>query len=64
MWLLERQLGLVFLAPDGMAFISMTGILLMAKHIGKAQKIWIQGIQTRVDVTASMLASIKVGVPV
>ncbi|PSS23283.1 hypothetical protein M430DRAFT_48867 [Amorphotheca resinae ATCC 22711] len=58
-WLLERQLGLAFLGPAGVAFISTTGILLMAKHIGKAQKIWIQGIQTRVNVTASTLASIK-----
>jgi ATP-binding cassette subfamily C (CFTR/MRP) protein 1 len=64
MWLLERQLGLAFLAPADVAFISTTEILLMAKHIGKAQKTWIQGIQTRVDVTASMLASNKVGVPV
>ena len=33
---------------------------MMAKYIGNAQKTWIQGIQTRVDVTAAMLASMKV----
>lgn len=60
LWLLERQLGLAFLAPAAVAFISTITILWMAKYIGNAQKIWIQGIQTRVDVTASMLGSMKV----
>jgi ATP-binding cassette subfamily C (CFTR/MRP) protein 1 len=60
LYLLQRQLGLAFLAAAAVAFISMTGILMMAKYIGNAQKIWIQGIQTRVDVTATMLASMKV----
>ena len=32
----------------------------MAKYMGNAQKVWIEGIQTRVDVTASMLSSMKV----
>ena len=60
LYLLERQLGLAFLAPAFIAIFSMTGILMMSKYIGNAQKVWIQGIQTRVDVTASMLASMKV----
>jgi ATP-binding cassette subfamily C (CFTR/MRP) protein 1 len=60
LWLLERQLGLAFLAPAAVAFISTAVILMMAKYIGNAQKIWIQGIQSRVDVTASMLGSMKV----
>jgi hypothetical protein len=34
----------------------------LAKHMGKAQKRWVRGIQTRVDVTASMLGSMKVGI--
>jgi hypothetical protein len=38
----------------------MAVILVMAKYTGNAQKIWIQGIQTRVDTTAGMLASMKV----
>lgn len=60
LWLLETQLGLAFLAPALVAFISTISILVMAKYIGNAQKIWIQGIQTRVDVTATMLGSMKV----
>jgi hypothetical protein len=38
----------------------MAGIAMMAKYMGTAQKVWIEGIQTRVDVTASMLGSMKV----
>jgi ATP-binding cassette subfamily C (CFTR/MRP) protein 1 len=45
------------------AFGSTAGILGLARYIGNAQKIWIEGIQTRVDSTASMLGSIKVSSP-
>jgi hypothetical protein len=40
--------------------LQMCGIAIVAKYIGNAQKVWIEGIQTRVDVTASMLSSMKV----
>lgn len=60
LWLLYRQLGLAFLAPGTVAILATAGILGLARYIGNAQKIWIQGIQTRVDVTASMLGSMKV----
>lgn len=60
LWLLQRQLGLAFLAPGAVAILSTTGILWLARYIEHAQKIWIQGIQTRVNATASMLASMKV----
>jgi hypothetical protein len=33
---------------------------MIAKWIGNAKKVWMRGIQTRVDVTASMLGSMKV----
>lgn len=59
LWLLERQLGYAFFAPAVLAFVATAGILGMAKFIGNAQKIWIEGIQTRVDVTAAMLGSMK-----
>lgn len=59
LWLLDRQLGLAFLAPAFIAFASMGGIFAIAKSMGSAQKDWIEGIQTRIDVTASMLSSMK-----
>jgi hypothetical protein len=42
------------------AIVATAAILFMAKYMGHSQKVWIEGIQTRVDVTASMLASMKV----
>ena len=61
MYLLWMQLGLAFMAPMLVAVFSTVGIIWMAQYIGNAQKRWIEGIQTRVDVTASMLGSMKVG---
>lgn len=60
MYLLYRQLGLPFLAPFSIALLCTAGILLMANWMGNAQKIWIRGIQTRIDITTSMLGSMKV----
>jgi len=63
LWLLNRQLGVAFLAPAMISIFTTAGILMMAKYIGNSQKIWIEGIQTRVAVTASMLGSMKVKYP-
>lgn len=63
LYLLHRQLGLSFLATGFVAFSSTAGILGLARYIGNAQKIWIEGIQTHVDSTASMLGSMKVRIP-
>ncbi|KAL4781147.1 P-loop containing nucleoside triphosphate hydrolase protein [Aspergillus varians] len=58
-FLLYRQLGLAALAPIAVAIIATTGTLQLARFIGTAKKRWMRGIQTRVDVTASVLASMK-----
>lgn len=58
-WLLSRQLGIAFVAPLTLAFIATVGIISLAKHMEYAQKIWMQKIQTRVDVTSTMLGSMK-----
>lgn len=60
MWLLQRELGLPFLAPAAVAIISTASLVSITKYIGRAQRVWNEGIQTRVDVTASMLGSMKV----
>ena len=60
LWLLERQLGLAFLAPAAVAFIATAVVFWIAKYLGIAQKIWNEGIQTRVGVTAAMISSMKV----
>jgi len=63
LYLLYRELGVAFVAPMVVALVSTVAVLFMARYIGNAQKIWIQGIQTRVAVTASMLGSMKVNLP-
>ncbi|PLB43601.1 P-loop containing nucleoside triphosphate hydrolase protein [Aspergillus steynii IBT 23096] len=59
LFLLYRQLEMAFLAPMVVAIIATFGIMGLAKYMGNAQKTWVRAIQTRVDVTASMLASMK-----
>ncbi|KAL2851083.1 P-loop containing nucleoside triphosphate hydrolase protein [Aspergillus pseudoustus] len=58
-FLLYRQLGLAALGPVAVAIVATTGTLQLARFIGMAKKKWMRGIQTRVDVTASVLASMK-----
>lgn len=59
MYLLYRQIGIALLGPGVMAFCATGGIVLIASHVGKAQTAWIEGIQTRVDVTSAMLGVMK-----
>lgn len=58
-FLLYRQLGIACLAPAGLSLFSAVGILSIANATGQAQKNWMKSIQTRVDVTATMLGSMK-----
>jgi ABC-type multidrug transport system fused ATPase/permease subunit len=58
-YLLTRQLGILALVPAILSFISTVAIISMAKSMGHAQKIWMKSIQTRVDVTSTMLGSMK-----
>ncbi|QKX61400.1 uncharacterized protein TRUGW13939_08548 [Talaromyces rugulosus] len=58
-YLLTQQLGIAALMPAALVFISTVAIVCMAKVMAHAQKIWMKGIQTRVDVTATMLGSMK-----
>ncbi|CAG7955917.1 unnamed protein product [Penicillium olsonii] len=58
-FLLYRQLGLAALAPIVVAILATGTIFQLARFIGIAKKRWMRGIQTRVDVTASALASMK-----
>lgn len=59
-FLLHRQLGLAALAPVVVAVVATTGMLQLAQFIGVAKKRWMEGIQKRVDVTASVLTPMKV----
>lgn len=58
-WLLQRQLGVSFLGTAGVAIISTLSVFGISRYVGGSQKIWNQAIQTRVDVTTSILGSMK-----
>lgn len=58
-YLLTRQLGIVALVPAILSLISTVAIISMAKSMRRAQRIWMKSIQTRVDVTSTMLGSMK-----
>jgi hypothetical protein len=60
MWLLYQELGLSFLGPAVVAIVSTLCIIQISFHIGKAQERWNEGIQTRIDATATILGSMKV----
>ena len=58
-WLLERQLGWVCVAPIVIVLIMVFASSLVAKHIGPRQRIWAAAIQQRVGITSSMLGFMK-----
>jgi ATP-binding cassette subfamily C (CFTR/MRP) protein 1 len=60
LWILNKEIGVAFVAPAAVAIFSAVAIIAMSKYMANAQKVWIRGIQTRVDFTASMLGSMKV----
>ncbi|CZR69215.1 related to multidrug resistance-associated protein [Phialocephala subalpina] len=58
-WLLQKEIGLALLGPLIVTALAISGPFLVSPHMGKAQKAWIQGIQTRIDTTAKMLQAMK-----
>jgi ATP-binding cassette subfamily C (CFTR/MRP) protein 1 len=58
-WLLQTQVGLALLGPLLIAAIAVSGPFMISKHMGKAQKVWLERIQTRIDATAKMLHAMK-----
>jgi ABC-type multidrug transport system fused ATPase/permease subunit len=58
-WLLQRELGMAFMAPLVVVFITAVLAAVVAKLITPRQRAWMEAIQTRVAVTADTLAHMK-----
>jgi len=58
-WLLQKQIGLALLGPLVVTSIALTGTFIISRHMGKAQKDWIETIQTRIDATAKIIHAMK-----
>ncbi|OTB09170.1 hypothetical protein M426DRAFT_7187 [Hypoxylon sp. CI-4A] len=57
--LLSRQLGWVCLVPVFVTVISFFGTAEISRTIGARQKVWIDAVQDRITITASMLAEMR-----
>lgn len=58
-WMLYNQLGVVFVAPMGVVLVCFTGLVILMKFTGDSQRGWMAGVQKRVGLTATVIASMK-----
>lgn len=58
-WLLQKEIGIALLGPLFITALAISGPFLISRHMGTAQKAWIESVQTRIDTTAKMLQAMK-----
>ncbi|GFF55775.1 canalicular multispecific organic anion transporter 1 [Aspergillus udagawae] len=58
-WMLYRQLGIVFVAPVGVVVVCFIGLGILINFTGDSQRSWMSGVQKRVGLTATVIASMK-----
>jgi ABC-type multidrug transport system fused ATPase/permease subunit len=58
-WMLYIRLGLVFLVPIGVVTVCFVFLGLLMKYAGDSQRAWMAGVQKRVGLTATVIASMK-----
>lgn len=58
-WLLQKEIGVALLGPLFITVLAISGPFLISKKMGKAQKAWIESVQTRIDTTAKMLQAMN-----
>ncbi|KAF4152717.1 hypothetical protein CNMCM6069_001775 [Aspergillus lentulus] len=58
-WMLYRQLGVVFVAPMGVVVVCFVGLGILVNFTGDSQRSWMFGVQKRVGLTATVIASMK-----
>lgn len=58
-WMLYRRLGVVFVAPIGTVTICSICLGVLINFVGDAQRAWMAHVQTRVGLTATVIANMK-----
>ncbi|KAH8697489.1 P-loop containing nucleoside triphosphate hydrolase protein [Talaromyces proteolyticus] len=58
-WMLYERLGIVFVAPMGVVVLCFAGLAILIKYTGDSQRAWMAGVQKRVGLTATVIASMK-----
>ncbi|RDL31764.1 Uncharacterized protein BP5553_09166 [Venustampulla echinocandica] len=58
-WMLYLRLGVVFVVPMGLVIVCFVGLGILIKFTGDSQRAWMAGVQKRVGLTATVIASMK-----
>jgi hypothetical protein len=58
-WMLYERLGVAFVAPMGVVVVCFIGLGLLISFTGDSQRAWMSGVQKRVGLTATVIASMK-----
>ncbi|KAI7783325.1 hypothetical protein LA080_012080 [Diaporthe eres] len=58
-WMLYIRLGVVFVVPMGVVVVCFGGLAVLVNFTGDSQKAWMAGVQKRVGLTATVIASMK-----
>ncbi|PVI01957.1 putative ABC multidrug transporter [Periconia macrospinosa] len=58
-WMLYRRLGIIFVAPIGIVIVCFVCLGVLINFTGDAQRSWMARVQTRVGMTATVIASMK-----
>ncbi|KAK4463066.1 P-loop containing nucleoside triphosphate hydrolase protein [Cladorrhinum samala] len=58
-WMLYRHLGVVFVTPIGLVLLCFAALIILMRFTGASQRTWMAGVQKRVGLTATVIASMK-----
>lgn len=58
-WMLYIRLGVVFVVPMGVVVVCFGGLAVLVHFTGDSQRTWMAGVQKRVGLTATVIASMK-----
>lgn len=58
-WMLYIRLGVVFVVPMGVVVVCFGGLAVLVNFTGDSQRAWMAGVQRRVGLTATVIASMK-----
>ncbi|KAF2462905.1 putative ABC multidrug transporter [Lindgomyces ingoldianus] len=58
-WMLYQRLGVVFVAAIGLVVVCFACLGVLINFTGDSQRAWMAGVQTRVGLTATVIASMK-----
>lgn len=58
-WMLYNRLGIPFVAPLGTVIVCFVGVGILINFTGDSQRSWMAGVQKRVGLTATVIASMK-----